>query len=76
MKIHNVDKYDENLFTSFFEITNKMDIEQLAIVLSNHLKEDLSYICSKIKEKIESFQTTSIVSNEVSLFILFLQLNC
>jgi len=65
LKIHNVDKYDENLFTSFFEITNKMDIEQLAIVLSNHLKEDLSYICSKIKEKIESFQTTSIVSNEI-----------
>ena len=65
-KVFDIEKYDEKLFTTLFEITNKIHIEKIFIDLDDPLKEDLSNIYSKVKEKIESFQTTKIISKEVS----------
>ena len=65
-KVFDIEKYDEKLFTTLFEITNKIHIEKFFIDLDDPLKEDLSNIYSKVKEKIESFQTTKIISKEVS----------
>ena len=59
-------KYDEELFTNLFDISNKIKIRKICIELNELLSnEDKKNICSKIEDKI----TRSIFSNDVSCFI-------
>ena len=67
-------KYDEELFTSFFDLTNKIEIEKIRIQLKfskwSLSNEDVKNICAKIYKKIRSLETQSIISNKVSSFCL------
>ena len=74
MKLIDVDKYDEELFTNLFDLTNKIKIRKICIELYNwlhsHFKlafsdEDVKSICTKIEDKIKR----SIFPNDVSCFI-------
>ena len=66
----NVKKYDEELFTNLFDVTNKIEIKKFRIrlysLLSNKQKKN---ICAKIHKKIRSLETQNIISSEVSCFI-------
>ena len=69
LRLYNVQKYDEELFTILFDLTNKIEIRKICIklyykLLSNKVKN----ICAKIKDKIRSFETKNLISNEVSCF--------
>jgi len=67
LKLPSVKKYDEELFTSLFDLTNKFEIRKICIrfdyrSLSN---KDVKNICAKIYKKIRSLETQNIISNEV-----------
>ena len=68
LEIWNLEKYDEEFFTNFFDVTNKIEIEKIHIQLSLR-NEDEKKICAKIHEKIRTLETQNITSNEVSCFI-------
>ena len=66
LEIFYVKTYDEELFTSLFDVTNKIEIRKICIELGWGLyKED---ICAKIHKQIRSLETRNIISNEVSCF--------
>ena len=61
-----VKKYDEDLFTSFFDFTNKFEIRKIRIQFHWSLSnEDVINICAKIEDKISRI----IFPNDVSCFI-------
>ena len=73
LQIWNVKKYDEELFTNLFDVTNKIEIGKIHIVFYRSLSiEDVKNICAKIYKKIRSLETQNIISNEVSCFIKLL----
>ena len=64
-----VKKYDEELFTNLFDVTNKIKIKKICIQFNQSLSnEDMK----NIYKKIISFETQKIISNEVSCFIKLL----
>ena len=66
LKVYNVRKYDEELFSILFDFTNKLEIGKIYINLYEFLfNEDVKNICPKIEDKI----TQSVFSNDVSCFI-------
>ena len=72
MYFWNVKKYDEELFTNLFDVTNKIKIKKIRIEFDRSLSnEDVK----KIYRKIRSLETQNIISNEVSCFIKLLRLN-
>ena len=67
-----VKKYDEELFTNLFDVTNKIKIKKICIELDDELLSNeifVKNICRKIFKKIRSLETQFIISNEVSCFI-------
>ena len=72
MKLINLRKYDEELFTSLFDLTNKIEIRKICIEFDWLLiYEDVKNICPKIYKKIRSLKTQNIISNEVSCLLNF-----
>ena len=71
LQIRNVEKYDEELFTNLFDVTNKIEIRKISIHLNNQLlsNKDVKNICAKIYNNIRSLKTQNIIFNEVSFFI-------
>ena len=69
LELRNIKQYYNQLFTTYFYFTNKIEIRKIRIklhwLLSN---EDVKNICSKICKKIRSLETQNIISNDVSLF--------
>ena len=63
-------KYDEELFTNVFDVTNKFETKNIRVEVVNELlsNEDKKNICAKIEDKIISFETQNLISNEVSCF--------
>ena len=72
MKFWDVKKYDEELFTNLFDVTNKIKIRKICIEFEDESlsNEDVKNICAKIYKKIRSLETQSIISNKVSSFCL------
>ena len=77
LRLWDVKKYNEKLFTNLFDVTNKIEIRKICIELDDELLsyEDVKNICAKIYKKIRSLETQNIISNEVSCFIKLLRLN-
>ena len=61
-------KYDEELFTRLFGVTNKIKIYciKLNLLLT---REEMNKICAKLYKKFRSLETQHIFSNYVSCFI-------
>ena len=71
LDLFHVLKYDEELFTILFNITNKIEIRKIRIQLKELLSnEDVNNICAKIEDKIRSLETQNIISNEVKAVVL------
>ena len=70
-EISKVEKYDEEIFTILFDVTNKIEIRKISIHLNNRLlsNKDVKNICAKIYNNIRSLKTQNIIFNEVSFFI-------
>ena len=70
LKVYNVRKYDEELFTNVFDVTNKFETKNIRVEVVNELlsNEDKKIICTKIEDKI----TRSLFSNDVCCYINFL----
>ena len=72
LKFSGVEQYDEELFTSLFDITKKIEIRKICIWLRPWLSDKFKKnICAKIEDKIPQ----DIFSNEVSSNIKLLCLN-
>ena len=70
LKLYNVRKYDEELFTNLFGLRNKIEIRIIFIEFHQSLSnEDVKNFFTKLYKKIRSLQTQNIVSNEVSCFL-------
>ena len=70
MTLYNVKKYDEELFTILFDLTNKIEIGKIFIHLYDELLSyEVKNFCGKIYEKIRSLETQNIISNYVSCLI-------
>ena len=68
--MYDVKKYDKELFTNLYDVTNKIKIKKICIEFYSSLSyEDEKYICTKIYRKIRSLETQNIISNEVSCYI-------
>ena len=69
MNISYVLEYDEELFTTLFDTTNKIYLERIFIKLQYklHSNKEMKNICSKIESKIKTFKTENMISNNVSL---------
>ena len=75
-ELSRVEKYDEELFTILFGVTNKIEIKKICIKFYWSLSyEDQKYICAKIYRKIRSLEKQNVVSNDVSCFINFFNLS-
>ena len=62
-----VEKYDEEMFTSLFNVTNKIKVGKIFIRLYQSLSyKGVKNICAKVYNKIRSLETQDIISNEVS----------
>ena len=70
-KLSKVRKYDEELLTILFDVTNKIEIRKIRIKLYHDWlsNEDMKNICAKIKEKIRGFETQNIIFKDVSYFV-------
>ena len=67
MRIWFVKEYDEELFTTLFDTTNKIDLEQFFILLDEGLLSNkVKNICANIDSKIKTFKTENMISNNVS----------
>ena len=70
LEIWNVEKYDEEFFTTLFDFTNKIKIKNICIQFNEFLSnKDVKNICAKIYNNIRSLKTQNIIFNEVSFFI-------
>ena len=70
LSLNGVRKYDEELFTILFDVTNKIKIGKICIRFGSLLSnEDVKNICAKIYRKIRSLKTQNMISSEVSYFI-------
>merc|ERR1719376_882340 len=65
--IFNVEKYDEELFTTLFDTTNKIYLEKIIIDLNEELlsNKEMKNICAKIDSKIKTFKTENMISNNI-----------
>ena len=65
-----IKKYDDKFLTSFFDVTNKIEIAKISIHTTYKLSnDDKRNVCEKIYEKIRNLETQNMISNEVSYFI-------
>ena len=65
-----VEKYDEELFITLFDIANKTEIGEICIILNGLLSiEDKKNICARLYKTITNLETQISISNEVSCFI-------
>jgi len=61
-----VKEYDEELFTTLFDTTNKIDLEKIVIDLDDKLLSNkVKNICAKIESKIKTFKTENMISNNI-----------
>ena len=66
--VHNVDKYDEELFTILFDVINKIEIRKICIdFIDLFLFDDEDRI--NVIAKTQSLKTQNIISNKVSCLI-------
>ena len=73
LRIFNVKKYDEDLFTHLFDVINKIQVGDICIELLSGLSntDEIKNFCIKMVNKLKSLQTQNMLSNKVSLhFIL------
>ena len=71
--MYNVKKYNEELFTTLFGVTNKIAIKKIRFWLDKLLsKAEKNNICAKLYRKIRNLDTKNIISNKVSCFIKLL----
>jgi len=67
-----VKEYDEELFTTLFDTTNKIDLENFFILLDKQLLSNkVKNICSKIDSKIKTFKTENMISNNISVAVAY-----
>jgi len=68
-----VKEYDEELFTTLFDTTNKIDLEKIVIELQSKLlsNKEMKNICSKIESKIKTFKTENMISNNISVAVTY-----
>ena len=73
LELYYVEKYDEELFTNLFDVTNKIEIGKIHIKFNywSLINEGVENVCAKFYKKIRSLKTQNIVSNEVSCFIVY-----
>ena len=67
-----VKKYDDEMFTVLFDVINKIQVGEIRIWLDSSLlsnKIETKNLCRKFHNKLESFQTQNMISNDVSSFI-------
>ena len=71
--MYNVKKYDEEVFTTLFDVVNKIDVKKISIGLTRRLcrsQNEMKNIRELICSKISALKTENMISNNVSLFIL------
>ena len=65
--LNDLEKYDEELLTTLFDVMNKIEIRKISINFRELLSiED----AKKLFKKIRNFKTQNTISNEVSFFLL------
>jgi len=67
LELYYVEKYDEELFTNLFDVTNKIEIGKIHIKFGYRslISEDVENVFAKFYKKIRSLKTQNVVSNEV-----------
>ena len=72
LKMELVRRYDKQLFTTLFNVTNRIHVEKISVCLHFSRDDNIIFkksICKAFHEQIRCLETNNMISNNVSYFI-------